>query len=593
MTTMRIILVSVACALWLAACGGDSGGISCSADTDCSLGTVCVRSVCTAQACTGAGDCEAGQTCVDTNHDDAKECTAVDCQADADCAAKGADHTCVQGACIPKEAPQPTDDVVDDGTTPGDASVEKTDDTATPGTGSLCQPCTKDADCGDGRCTLLAEGSFCTSACTSNNECPSGYMCAQMTTQGKDCVPGLYTKCPQCLIDGCPAGQTCDQATGACKAAAGQCGPCDKDEDCGLGARCFRFSAEEKRCVPECGSGCPAGSACTAMTAAEGTDGVQVCKPAGATCCYGAQCAAGCDCSGNAAKPYCNAADQCVECLTDANCPQAKPSCQQGVCKEAGAQCSAATPIPCDLGNGCCQCTNDTHCSGSTPYCQANGTCGAQQDCACVAPYPACLNSGGQVVCVECVQDSDCTTAGCTCSQADHTCVGADGAACTGSGTIPAAECTGCTADAECPAAEGWSLKCDVPTGCCYDTTGKCDNVNGFCPQGSSCTGLMAIAGIDLGSLFGGGTGIPCMPGGGGLPTDMLGDMASYCSCPPACLGGVACVTGKEISDKAVGMLGQFLGGMINPNAGTFCADLNSVPDLLGGLLGGGGLPFP
>ena len=589
MTTLRWALVLALGALAMVACGGGSGDTSCTTDTDCSTGKVCVRSACTVKACDGAAGCEAAQTCVDTDHDGAKECTAVDCTTDDDCASKP-DTTCVQGACIPKETTTPTDDTVGgDDTTPAVDTTAK-DEQTTPGTGTLCQPCSKDADCGDGRYTLLAEGSFCTAACESNNDCPSGYMCFQVTTEGKDCVPGLYTKCPQCLIDGCPAGQTCDQTAGTCKAAAGECGTCDKDDDCGLGARCFKFSAEEQRCVPECGTGCPTGSTCGAMTAAEGTEGVQVCKPTSGTCCFGDDCGAACNCSG--ATPYCNPANQCVECLSDANCPQAKPSCVGNVCKEAGSNCSAATPIPCDIGNGCCQCTNDTHCSGGTPYCQANGTCGSEQACACVAPYPACLNSGGQVVCVECIQDADCTS-GCTCNLTDHTCMGADGAACGGSGTIPSAECTGCTSDGDCPAAEGFTLKCDVPSGCCYDTTGKCDNTNSFCPPGASCTGLMAIAGIDLGSLFGGGTGIPGMPGGGGLPTDMLGDMSSYCSCPPACLGGQACVTGIEISDKAAGMLGSLLGGMINPSSGSFCADLNSVPDLLGGLLGGGGLPLP
>jgi len=590
MTSFRSMLVALVAGFVLVACGGSDGGTPCSTDTECATGKICQKGSCGVKACEGAAGCEAGQTCVDTNHDDAKECTAVDCSGDGDCAAKaeaaGVEMSCVQGACIPKEAPVVVDDVVDDSTAPGDVAGK---DESTPvGTGKLCQVCTADADCGDGRCTQLAEGSFCTSECSTNDDCPSGYLCFQVTSQGKDCVPGLYTKCPQCLIDGCAAGQTCDQASGACKAAAGECGPCEKDDDCGLGFRCFAFSAEVQRCVPECGAGCPGNSTCAAIAAGEGTEGVRVCKPNGGTCCFGDTCNAGCDCSDKPATPYCNPAGECAECLTDANCPVAKPDCVAGTC-QSGPACPAATPVPCDAPSGCCECTNDTHCGGAKPFCQANGTCGTEQSCACVAPYPACLNVEGQVVCVECISDADCTTAGCTCNQGDHTCMGADGQACAGSGTIPAAECTGCTTDGDCAVAEGFSLKCDVPTGCCYDTAGKCDNTAAFCPAGATCAGLMAIAGLDLGALLGGMGG-----GSGGIPTDMLGDMASYCSCPPDCLGGQTCVTAKEISDKSLGALAAILGGMVSPGSGTYCADLNSVPDLLGGLLGGGGgLPFP
>jgi hypothetical protein len=157
------------------------------------------------------------------------------------------------------------------------------------------------------------------------------------------------------------------------------------------------------------------------------------------------------------------------------------------------------------------------------------------------------------------------------------------------SGTIPTAECTGCASDAECGSAEGFDLRCDTTSGCCYDLAGKCDNVAAFCAPGSICTGMVELIGLDLGGLGG------MIPGGGGGIEDMFGDLPNYCSCPPECLGGVACVTADEVADAALGGLGGMLGGLLGDVGGdsTYCVDLSSVGDLLGGLLGGGGLPFP
>lgn len=565
------------------ACESDEGSSGCEVDSQCALGKVCMGGSCGEKACDVAADCGEGRTCVDVDHDGSVECTRSDCTTTPDCATAtatgGIELTCVSGACIPAKTDTPTDDVTEPDASEDSSGQDAAPDSVPVPDSVLCQPCADNADCGEGNsCLPLSEGDFCSTPCLTNDECPSGFFCFQMTSEGKACVPGLYSTCPTCLIEGCDEGQTCDQTADACKPVAGACGSCDKDEDCGLAYRCFTMTsseASEKRCVPECGDGlsCPSNGMCKAMTVAEGTEGVNVCAPASPICCFGDNCG-DCDCSGTPGTPYCDAGGACVACLSDSNCPPTASSCVQGSCVDQSSGCEAPTPYACAANPGdCCECTADEHCAGSGvgPYCDVNkGECG-NDPCACVEPYPACLPVDGQVMCVQCVIDEDCP-ASCTCS-AGNTCQNIDGSDC-GTG-IPPAECSDCATDADCGTAEGLELHCDAASGCCFDQAGKCDNVVAFCAPGSQCTGMMDLISLDLSAL--------------GIPTDTLGDSGAYCSCPPECLGGVGCVTADEVADAAMGDLGAILGPLLGDIGGveTYCVDLASVGDLLGGLLGG------
>ena len=587
MRTMKLLTLLALAAMFAWACGGDEGGSG-------GGGT---------QTCTTAADCVEGQTCADTDGDGVKACVAIECEADGDCDDKAADAgvemICDLGACVPNDDTPPDTDVVDgdtdkDGEEPPPEDV--TDDGTQPPvtTGSLCQPCVGDEDCGGGGaiCTPLPEGDFCTSACGSNNDCPSGYLCIQITNEAKQCVPGLYNKCPGCLINGCPPGEFCHQSEDACMAVAGECGDCVTDAECGPGGRCFKLGSGVRKCVPECGEGeaCPAASSCGTMDGDNGTKDVRVCQPGGTACCFGDTCAV-CDCSGEPINQYCGVNGNCVECTNSSHCTDpTHPTCEDEMC--VATNCPAERPVPCSIHpSGCCACTNDTHCEEPTPYCDAGtGDC-SDIDCDCVAPYPACITVDGQVMCVECANDGHCL-AGCTCDLNDYTCMKPDGSLCSsGGGTT--AECTGCTGDADCAPVEGLDLKCNVDSGCCFDINGKCDNVAAFCPAGSACTGVMDIVGLDLSALGGGGMG-------GMIPTDMLGDMPSFCACPPECLTG-ECKTGQEIADAlkaGLGMIGGLLDMLgLNPQ-GTYCVDPATLGDMfsgiLGGLGGGGGIPgFP
>ena len=69
-----------------------------------------------------------------------------------------------------------------------------------PSAASLCQPCTGPAEClGDGAaCLTLPDGQFCGQACAANEDCPDGYLCADVGEAADQCVP----ETDACTCDG-------------------------------------------------------------------------------------------------------------------------------------------------------------------------------------------------------------------------------------------------------------------------------------------------------------------------------------------------------------------------------------------------------
>lgn len=576
---VRLFLALALALLAFAGCAASSASDGCSVDTDCAAGKICLNSACAVQGCEGPGDCYQGQTCVDVDGDGSKECTANDCQTDADCAAKAAEQGvemyCKLGACLVKQTPQ--EDVVVDKDLPGetepaDAEVE---DDATPTDGAICKPCADNSQCGTSICSTLPEGDYCLPTCASNDECPSGFLCLELTTQGKQCVPGLYNKCAECLVTGCPAGQYCDQIANSCKAMKAECAACIQDDECGQGSRCLKLASGQKACVPECGANdaCPEKSACQTLTNQQGTEGVKACAPQGSACCFGAACQV-VDCSAEAINKYVGPLGTCVQCLQDAHCPLDMPKCNNNTCSSPS--CSAPTPIACAQGaSGCCECTNSSHCTDAAkPNCDvASGVCvEGTGDCGCVDPYPGCITVEGQVMCVECTADSHCQQ-GCACDLAQYICVNPTGGGYCNQGL------TGCTGDCQntgCVDTTGSypNLACDPTSGCCFDGGGGCDNTTAFCVQpNQECKSLMDV--------FGGGSGgIPGLPGG-----TMPG--LGFCNCSGDLATQMACLMGG-------------LGGGLIPTDPTavccpspmVCLDAAKVLELIAGGGGGGAIPL-
>jgi len=433
------------------------------------------------------------------------------------------DSECLAGwRCVPTTGPLGGECRPDDGVTPTPAY--------------LCQPCATDAACGEGRCTQLPDARFCTSACQTNADCPSGYFCFALGVGEPRCVPARVTTCAACLQDPCPEGQYCDQAADQCRSAVGTCGACVHDPECGPGARCVEFGLLDRRCVPECGAGCPENSACRTLSREQGTEGARACVPDTSDCCFGPDC--GCHCS---AGQIC-LEGVCVECVSDLQCPLDRPLCQDGACR-AGS-CEDATPYPCwQSATGCCECTTNAHCGGGASCDLGLGTCGVlPPGCTCAPPYQVCALRSGDPTCVECLVDGDCGQ-GCTCDTWQQRCVH-------GAGDFCAATCgSECLTDADCPAATGFALTCDA-AGCCRDLDGGCDNAAAFCTvAGSTCTSI-----ADVLKSGGSGTAAMAAPGGVDLDGDGLVDdslPAGYCSCTRSVVcGGFDFAGGPAGNDK-------------------------------------------
>jgi hypothetical protein len=593
--------VVVAAGFLALACGSSSGSGGCTGDSQCGTGKVCAAEGCVVKPCNGPADCFENQTCVEVLAGQGKVCTGVECgigTGDPDCALKaaadGRQYRCELGACVAKEVPaedvlqpdaksQETLEAVEEAA--AEAAVEAAAE-ATPemvgGDGRLCSSCSRDEDCaGTGSmCTPLPEGDFCTTLCNDNDGCPSGFLCLQITSQARQCVPGSYNKCAACLATPCQDGQYCDQVGGQCKPVTGQCQTCVKDDECGLGARCMTFAAGARKCVPECGEGdaCPAKSSCEKLSGQQGTADVKACVPEGSECCFGDACTA-CNCTDNPGLPHCNPLGNCVACTADEHCAQGQ-TCQGYQCQVT--QCSdPAKPIL--WGGQCVQCTDQTHCAGTpqTPSCDLGShTCGPSSACLCAAPYPVCLVVNGQVSCVECSADTDCD-AGCACDSLQHVCLAADGTSfCKVGGCAEAnQDCAqnGCPLDPT----SGAQLQCDAPSGCCFSPAGGCDNVTSFCvSQGAECRDLLSLFG--MGGLAGGIPGAGEMLMGFCNCTDVLANPLCLLGLDPSC---VQCPQGMLCMDP-LSLLTALGGSGTTPpptgEASGVCVDLTALLSGLG-----------
>ncbi len=522
-----VVSVGLIAGFMVACGGGDSGAgsqaLPCFGLADCEEGQVCVDVNSDGQAtceevecdCAGCPECPDGYICSSevTNSTLGGVCipdgTAPQCLSDEDCP----DGVCENGLCVDTPA-----SCVELGCQGTDICDELTGECKPAGTeGFICEACSNDTDCGDAddSCTPLSSGLACTSGCNADAECAIGFKCLQATNAGKQCVP-YSNKCTGCVVDGCPAGQICNFGNGQCTQAVATCGSCQLDYQCsGDGSSlCYRPEGSSVGvCGPACGqaNACPENSSCSLSI-----EGRSVCGFTGGTCCYGAQCAA-CNCAAD--QPIC-VDGQCVQCLTDSDCPIGAGPCDLNTNQCAGSSCSDPTPF---LYEGACvECLNGTHC-GSGMCDTTTHTCSSDICDVCQDPYPACAEVGGQLTCVQCSAEDDsyCIGIGGTCDAATYTCQG---------GNPQVGNCNG---NSECPPSpfDGTPMICDPVSGACIDPGGKCDGVTAMCPSGE-CASLLGA----------GGGGMPIPPellGGNGIP--------GYCVCDPAqgnaeCPSGLSCV---------------------------------------------------
>ncbi|HTB56634.1 MAG TPA: isopeptide-forming domain-containing fimbrial protein [Polyangia bacterium] len=384
--------------------GGTCHG--CSADGDCSGATpacqpngACgVCSTANTSMCTGATPVCATAT---------GSCRG--CTADADCG--GTTPACQpSGACGVCSAKNTS---ACKGTTP----------VCNAGTGT-CGGCTADAQCGGA--TPVCQPSGACGACTPANtaNCPAARPLCDTSSGAGVCVgcrtaadcggvtpvcsPTTHT-CGPCTSDGAPScpdpSRPACQASGSLAGACTECSPsnagkcagekpeclptglcgCDADPACGGPMSGMICSGPNGVCTPGCGTAprndCPTGMTCANIVNGTGTCGTS------------SGCTLDSDCT--SPLPRCNVATtsgQCVQCLTDADCPA------PFVCDPTRNSCTECTPTKtaaCDpnlagaqcLSGGQCGCTDDADCGNATSGRVCNtpsGVCG-----------PGCRGTGG------------------------------------------------------------------------------------------------------------------------------------------------------------------------------------------------------
>lgn len=293
---------------------GKSPGQTCACAGECASG-FCADGVCCEEACSGA--C---RTCASAA--DKGRCRLVEQNAKDPhnvCAAQGA-NTCGttgqcdgQGACS-KHAK---------GTTCGDA--ESCQGTVSRGRGSCdgagaCTPAAP-VDCSPYVCGAAA----CLARCASNNDCASGFTCANGQCEGRRNDAASCTENSQCVSNFCVDGVCCNEACG------GQCRSCALANSRG---QCRLIPAGQMADAGECNA--TAASTCGRSGACDGQG--QCAVYAQGTVCAAASCVA----NQARAASICNGAGSCVA-------GEAK-SCSPYVCG------GSATCLE--------RCSNDAGCTG-------------------------------------------------------------------------------------------------------------------------------------------------------------------------------------------------------------------------------------
>lgn len=192
-------------------------------------------------------------------------------------------------------------------------------------------------------------------------------------------------------------------------------------------------------------------------------------------------CSNGVDpCADSNGAPLCNEAnDECVECLTAADCDDdlfcnGTETCTAGVCGDGTSPCTAGQECDEDANACVTPCATDADCTDDGNFCNGDeicntvtGVCESEGDpCEGNVATPVCNEAGNS--CVECLTNADCdTAAGETC--VNNVCQGAT---------------PECNSNGDC-ADDG--LFCNGDEFC--DTTGfTCGHTGSPCAEGQTCT---------------------------------------------------------------------------------------------------------
>ncbi len=156
-------------------------------------------------------------------------------------------------------------------------------------------------------------------------------------------------------VPACTKDTECGLAALHCDVVSGTCVACVSDDQCKAGDK-HRCDAALHRCV-ECGvdGDCGANKVCVPGTRRCATTCTQLsdCVFLGDFCDTTKHICARCTddsiCNADPDTPICSPVDDCVQCVTDATCPAAKPRCDRtsGTCVQclASADCASSAPL--------------------------------------------------------------------------------------------------------------------------------------------------------------------------------------------------------------------------------------------------------
>jgi uncharacterized repeat protein (TIGR01451 family) len=249
-----------------------------------------------------------------------------------------------------------------------------------------------------------------------------------------------------------------------------------------------------------------------------------------------------------------------VEICDDTNaaaCPNGTPLCNTTASPKQCAAClgdndctSPNAPL-CNLSTHQCQaCTTDAACAvkdPSKPACATSGACvicTTQNETACQGATPAC--NGATNTCVECTDNSDCTSPTGICDKGSNKCVQC----------LNANDCPGQSA---CNASTKTCVAC-ITSNDCAGVTPICNaSICGACKNDAECktkdpqNPVCATTGSSAGAC------VPCTPGNASAcpsdkPVCSANDTCVACTKDSECTGGLKCDT---TSNTCVGCVGS------------------------------------
>jgi Legume lectin domain len=325
-------------------------------------------------------------------------------------------------------------------------------------TSHTCQPCATNADCAGnpegpacvttgmkaGSCVICAVDADCTS--------PAAPKCDTVANQCVACLSSTDCSAPTPVCNntnlcvGCLTSADCSGATPVCDATSSQCKPCAND-----------YSATNPGPLP-----CP-------------TPALAACEPAGTplagqcTLCSSLNDSA---CASIPTTPVCITSTATCGCVVDTDC---NPDSYCDTSTVSSGVCTAGCRV---LDGGASNCSTAKYCSatdGTVGTCTSE-PCNSNTDCK--APLAVCDTIVQPHVCVQCLNDPDCSSSQ-VCDATNH-CV-----QCT---TQQTQNCTAATMGAACLASE--TCGCATDMDCGNATSGRiCDTTKHTCEMGCRGTG--------------------------------------------------------------------------------------------------------